>query len=467
MRSKLRGVLIIVGVAFFLLNGGYTDCQAGTKGGSDENILTFGANVRFRYEFLDNFNLKYYGDQPAKGEASDGLLLGRFRLGMDYRPTENIHVAVWGQHAQVWDLGFKESDFYNSSFGQKHNSYEDSWELYNTYLEVKQILDQPLAMKVGRQINAYGNKRIFGPGQWGNSGKWIWDAVKFSYKFGGGFVDAFYGKTMLHDPDQFSLNHAHGFESYGFYSHFKLPQSLLGIAVEPFFMTKENDRNNYRGEDGQWGEFDSYYLGCRIFRMNLNGLDADFTFVKQEGDFANDDIDAYGYHILLAYNFEEFDFKPRLGIEYSYASGDSDPNDGKKETFDGAFGARDKMYGRMNLFHWKNLKDAQINLEIKPKKGVYLKAEYHQFWLAEKEDAWYLNPREYRDRTGNSGGKVGKEFDIVGRLKLPQGNEIQFGYGHFWPDEFAENRASDKEADWVFLQWTYNFSYGFLKRRRL
>ncbi|MBW2100403.1 MAG: alginate export family protein, partial [Deltaproteobacteria bacterium] len=408
------------------------------------------------------FNLKYYGDQPAKGEGTDGFLLGRLRLGMDYRPTENIHVAVWGQHADVWDLGFKESDFYNSTCDQEHNPYKDHRELYNTYLEVRQILDQPLSMKAGRQIISYGNKRIFGPGQWGNSGKWIWDAVKLSYKFGDGFVDAYYGRTMLHDPEQFSLNHAHGFESYGLYSRFKLPQGLLGIAAEPFFFTRENDRDRYKCEDGQWGNFDSYYLGCRIFKMNLNGFDSDLTFVKQEGDFANDDIDAYGYHFLLAYNFGQLDFKPRIGFEYSYASGDSDPNDGEKETFDGAFGARDKMYGRMNLFHWKNLKDAQVNLEIKPKKGLYLKAEYHQFWLAEKEDAWYLNSREYRDKTGNSGDKVGKEFDLVGRLKLPWGNEIQLGYGHFWPDEFAENLASDKEADWVFLQWTYDFSYGVI-----
>lgn len=451
MRFKFKGVLLVICIAMFL----YTDCQAGTKGTSPENVLTFSANVRVRYEFLDNFNLKYYGDQPAKGEGTDGFLLGRFRLGMDYRPTENIHVAVWGQHAEVWDLGFKESDFYNSTFDQEHNPYKDDWELYETYLEVKQILDQPLSMKAGRQIISYGDKRVFGPGQWGNSGKWIWDAVKLSYTFDAGFVDAFYGKTMLHDPDQFSLNHGHGFASYGFYSHFKLPESLVDIAVEPFFMTKKNNRYTYNGEDGQCGDFDSYYLGGRIFRMDLNGWDADFTFVKQEGDLADDDIDAYGYHALIGYNFKDIAFKPRISLEYSYASGDSDPKDGKKETFDGAFGARDKMYGRMNLFNWSNLKDAQINLEVKPKKGFYLKAEFHQFWLAEKEDAWYLN-KNYRDPDGNSGDKIGKEFDIVARWDLPKGNQIQLGYGHFWPDEFAEKQASDKEADWVFLQWTYD-----------
>ncbi|HDG98774.1 MAG TPA: hypothetical protein ENG73_11515 [Desulfobacterales bacterium] len=52
--------------------------------------------------------------------------------------------------------------------------------------------------------------------------------------------------------------------------------------------------------------------------------------------------------------------------------------------FDTAFGARDNMYGRMNLFQWKNIRDAQVNLEATPRKDIPIKAEYHKFWLAEK-----------------------------------------------------------------------------------
>jgi len=423
--------------------------------------LSFGANTRFRYEYQDNFNAKYYGDRPKKGEVNDGFLLGRFRLGFDYHPTKNIHLALWMQHSEVWDLALKEEDFYKNTFKREHNPYEDSCELYNTYVAIDKIFSQPLSVKVGRQVIAYGDMRVFGPGQWGNTGRWIWDAAKVSYKFKAGFLDAFYGKTMLHDPNVFSLDHGHGFGSFAVYSHFKLPDRLSGVAFEPFFMTKDNERDVYKGEDNRIGELNSYYAGVRIYRKDFRGFDGDITFIRQEGDYNHDDIDAYGYHFLLAYNFKQVFLKPRLSVEYSYASGDSDSKDGKHDTFDGAFGARDKMYGRMNLFHWMNLKDAQVNLEIRPKKWFDLKVEYHQFRLAEKEDAWYLNSKEYRDKTGRSGDKVGKEFDIVGKLKIPKGIEIQFGYGHFWPDEFAKKKASDKEANWVFLQFVYKFSYAF------
>jgi hypothetical protein len=458
MRSELRGLFLFIGVTILLLHEGYGTGQAEEKkiGQSGDN-LTFGANVRFRYEYQDNFNAKYYGDQPKRGESNDGFLLGRLRFGLDYCPNQIIHLALWMQDSEIWDSAFEKSDFYNSQFDREHNPHEDAWELYNTYLEIKKAL--PFRIKVGRQIIAYGNKRIFGRGQWQNTGPWIWDAAKLAYQFEDGFVDAFYGRTMVHDPDVFSLNHNHGFESLGFYGHFELPKKLLGIAFEPFAMTKYNKHDRYNSEDGQSGDLDSYYLGARIFKKSYKGFDGDFTFVKEDGGYSHDDINAYGYHSSVAYNFEQIGSKPRLSVEYSYASGDSDPNDGERETFDGALGARQKMYGRMNLFHWRNLKDAQINLEVNPQKWLYLKAEYHQFWLAESKDAWYLNPKEYRDKTGGSGDRVGREFDLVGRLKLLKGNEIQLGFAHFWPDEFAKKQASDKQASRVFVQWMFGLSY--------
>lgn len=420
MKSKMSKLFLVILLAVFLLHESDGICLAKDKqedqGG---NKLSFWANIRLRYEYQDNFNAKFYGDNPKKGESNDGFFLGKFRFGLYYDPNEIIRVAMGVQHSEAWDVGFKESDFYNNKFGRRHNPYEDDWEPFDTYLEIRKVL--PFSIKVGRQVITYGNKRIFGPGQWGNTGKWLWDAAKVAYKFEYGFVDAYYGQTIVHDPSHLSWKHNHGFESFGFYGHFEQPKYLFGIAFEPFSMTKKNNHDRYTGEDGQPGNFDAYYLGGRIYKKDYKGLDFDFTFIKQDGDRANDDIDAYGYHLSVAYNFKEMGFKPRVSAEYSNASGDSNPNDGTLETFDGAFGARDKMFGRINLFHWMNLKDVQINLEVKPKKWLYLKAGYHHFWLAQRKDAWYLNPKEYRDATGNSGNKVGRELDLVGKLSLPKG----------------------------------------------
>jgi hypothetical protein len=196
----------------------------------------------------------------------------------------------------------------------------------------------------------------------------------------------------------------------------------------------------------------------RAFVKHDQGFGYDLTLISQQGKFSHDDIKAYAYHLLAGYTFTTVSINPGFSLEYSFASGDSNPTDGKKETFDGAFGARDMFYGRMNLFHWQNLKDAQINFEVRPEKRLFLKTEYHQYRLAERQDAWYLNAQVYRDKSGRSGDEVGQELDIVTTFDLSKQHQIQTGFGHFWPDEFAEAVASDRQSNWFFCQWSYKFS---------
>jgi len=116
----------------------------------------------------------------------------------------------------------------------------------------------------------------------------------------------------------------------------------------------------------------------------------------------------------------------------------------------------------MNLFHWKNLEDAQINLEIKPCQWLSLTLGFHKFRLAEKKDGWYLNAKAYRDKTGASGDDVGRELDLVAVIDLPGNSQIQAGFGHFRPDEFVKAQASEKPGNWLFLQYSNKFSIRYI-----
>lgn len=418
--------------------------------------LILSAQLRARYEFQNSFNQKFYGDNPGAGEANDGFLFGRLRAGLDWYPTNNVHVALWGQHADAWDYALSDDDFYNKTFERIHHPQKDRWELSTTYIEIKDLLNTGLGIKAGRQKIAYADTRVFGPGDWGNSGKWLWDAAKLSWVFNRGFVDVFYGQTMLHEIDRFSLSHRHGYESLGVYGHFELMQKPLKLVFEPMLFSKKDDHPNYTGEvDKTLDNLDSWYVGA-YFKASLKRWNLEGTFLKEEGDYAKDDIDAFGYHVMLAYTFHAA-WKPRLGVAYSYASGDSDPSDGENETFHEAFGAKAKMYGRMNLFSWSNLRDYEASLTMKPRKWLSVKGEVHQFKLADRHDAWSLNKKLYRDKTGGSGTAVGKEIDIVATCKYFKSHTLMAGVGHFWPDEFAEKVASHKQATWAFLQWEYKF----------
>ena len=165
--------------------------------------LLFGTDIRLRYEFQDNFNQKYYGDHPKKGSADGGFLLGRLRAGLDYTPSDKIHMAVWMQDSRVWGMALSDSAFYNDKIGCEQNCNKDPWELSDTYIEIKRPFDVPVHFKAGRQRIVYGDRRVFGPGQWGNTGRWIWDAVSISCRFEKGFVDAYYGRTIIRERLRF------------------------------------------------------------------------------------------------------------------------------------------------------------------------------------------------------------------------------------------------------------------------
>ena len=425
-----------------------------------KNKLIFGSEMRLRYEFQNNFNQKFYGDGPGQGSSNDGFLLGRFRAGLDWYPTDKIHIAVWGQDSEAWDMDMPNSSFYKKNFLCDHNPNKDRWELYTTYIELKDLFDKSLNLKAGRQLIFYGNNRVFGPGQWGNTGRWIWDAIKISWRFDRGFIDMFYGQTMLHEVNRFSIKHRHGFASIGAYTHVDLMRKPFFVAIEPMIFSKYDKHHNYTGEKTGEGDLDSWYAGARLYGSNISGFDFDCTFLQEQGDFSNDDLRAYGYHLMVGYKLKTA-WRPKLSLEYTYASGDSNPNDNDHETFQGAFGARDKMYGRMNLFHWRNLRDIEAGLSIKPLKGLNVKVSFHKFLLAERKDGWYLNSKTYRDKTGRSGNEVGRELDIVAKYKLSKSNVFMAGFGHFWPDEFAKKTASNKQANWIFLQWEYKFKHTF------
>jgi len=413
-------------------------------------------DIRYRYEYQHNFNIKFYGENPTKGEGNDGFLLQRVRTGGRWSVAPNIHIAVGVQDARVFGSDFDSDLFYSKNLDHKHNAYEDQLELYETYLEISDETAEHWAFKAGRQTLVYGNSRIFGPGSWGNSGRYQWDALKLSLKHKEHFIDFIWGGTVIHEPEQFSLRHRHKEYGAGFYSHLQVSEYM---ELEPFYLLKYDRHERYTAISST----DKDDLMCHSGGFRAAGevapLFFDLTLVYQWGDYGKQRLEAWGAHLLLGTKFADFMWKPSLSIEYSFASGDSDPDDGRMGTFQGVFGARDKMYGRMNLMDWSNLHDIQLNLDFKPLKRVQVYVGAHRFWLAEKKDGWSLNSNAYRDVSGNSGSHLGDEVDLVLQWNpditaLSHGLRIAImaGYSYFWPGDFVKNVADDSEADWVFTQ---------------
>lgn len=410
--------------------------------------LDINVNIRTRYEFTDNFNVRSYGT-----EQQDHLLLLRSRLGLDYNMGKSAHV-----YAEMQDARYGSEELPRSAFQGGSNPFYDEVELRQAFLEWQRIADSPLGFKAGRQTITYGDRRIFGPGEWGNVGRYWWDAARLYWHTKPVKVDLLYGRQIVSEPTSFNDTHF-PFTMSGLYAQFRpLTNGSLTIKPDAFYVGRYDTHGNLKGESGTGDEI-RHTLGLRADGLFGRGWDYYGTFAGQFGEYGKDDIAAFGAVAGLGYTWSTH-WKPRLGAEFAYASGDDDPTDGTRGTFDSVYGAADAYYyGWMNVVNWMNLENYQVSFAVHPAKDLKVWVEYNYFRLASSRDAWYYgNGRPVRrDPTGQAGRDLGHEINLLGQWKLHPTLGLLAGYGLFLPGEFVrETPGSDDPAHWVFAQLTFN-----------
>jgi len=421
--------------------------------------LDIGGSVRFRYEYQNDFNQQRYAD-PAPGRAKDGFLLQRTRLDFNLRFAEQARFYVELQDARVYGSDFRTDDFDS----RLHSCpYRNPLDLRQAYLEWLHIGDSPFGIKIGRQAIFYADNRIWGPGEWGNAGRYTWDAVKLIADTPLAEVHGIFANRIRLDPHSFD-EHDSSLDAYGVYAMVK----KLPFRLDLFCLHKRTRPDQLYNAKGDRLDLDTHTVGFYVdgklgkpwdYGGTLAHTFGDRKLVKATGKVASDDeVRAWGANARLGCTFDH-PWQPRIGVEYSYASGDGNPNDGRYGTFDGAFGAIDMYYGRMNFLPWMNLHDYQLSLSVKPIKKAKLSLDYHIFRLDKAKDAWYWrNDRPARqDTTGKAGRDLGQELDLILNYKHSKHWEFMAGYCHFFPGTFIKRTGPSPDADWFFFQTAYSF----------
>src|SRR5258706_5725452 len=152
------------------------------------------------------------------------------------------------------------------------------------------------------------------------------------------------------------------------------------------------------------------------------------------------------------------DWKPRIGVEYDFASGDRNPTDGKRGTFDPLFPFGHYYQGFADVFAFKNGKDLAMFLKVQPTDTLQVSLDFHHFWLAADKDAWYnfAGTALRRDVTGISNTQVGYETDLHVRLSMGKFVKFWGGWSHFFAGPYVRQTATpagtDTDMNWFFLQ---------------
>ena len=434
----LQKKLIIINIFLFLW------IILGINFGILKNV-SFGANLningnyRLRYEFYDNYNIL---NQKYKSQQS--FLLSRLRVNFNLSFSKNFSF-----HFQLQDSEIIDSPVSDKHYKNKNNPYHDPFDINEFYLKYK--VNKNLEIKLGRQHLLFGNKRIFGPGEWGNTGRYRWDALRIIYNNKITKTNFIIGRYIHHNPHIWPNKTYNGVTAIALYNKFK------NTPFEFFWIYKADTSGKVKGEK-KIGNSYTHFIGMRLTGKN-NLWNYDIILVKELGTYAGDRISAYGLVFILGYTFLDLPLKPQLVAQYVVGSGDKNPEDGKHETFDAIFSGADTiLYGWMNLCFWRNLREHRVDLILHPSKKQSLRIEYHYFTLDKDKDVWYSPGGIWRrDKTGNAGTELGHEIDFIWKKNFNKRINAFIGYSIFIPGKFIKKTGKASNLNYGFLQILFKF----------
>lgn len=431
----------------------------------DDGKLCFDVQDRLRLEVRDNNFDFFNGHNDA---ADDTFLLQRFRLGAMWKPTTWLRFYVQGQDSREVDSKRPNIPGLMGAEG------DDNFDLRQAYFEVGSD-EFPLTLKAGRQELVYGNERLIGNFDWNNFAR-SFDAVKLSWKAPTWQLDAFASSVVVINRDDFDksdLFNGNENDRQQIFSglYFSDPNMPFGtLELYALWLSEANGTvsnqqatvatvrpkgNALLAQHSSFGTYGGHLWGDPA---KLHGWEFDVEGAYQNGEVEDLALNAFAVHAGFGYNFA-CPCKPRLWVEYNFATGDHDPNDKESETFQNLFPTNHKFYGYMDLFSWQNMHNPEISLKLSPLKKVTAELDYHAFWLADTNDAWYRanGLTTVRPISPHAGNFVGTELDFVLTWNVCKNLSLQAGYCHFFAGDYLKDTGPSDGANFGFTMATLNF----------
>ena len=483
--TKKSGALF---ASVFLIGSSFTtfagDGKAVFEKKPDSNPLSFldGKVVfdfqeRLRWEIRDD-NFDFNDDVSSL--TDDNWFLQRARLGLMAKPSPWFKIYAQAQDSR--EINSDRPDFP----GLLGAEGDDSFDLRQGYIEIGNPKEFPLTLKAGRQILSYGDERVIGAFDWNNIGR-TFDAVKFRWEEKTWWLDAFVSSVVV--PERGSYNQSDLFngnetEREQVFSGLYFNTVALGPQSIDLYALYLHENLKLAA-----GDTDFATLGVRIkskqgafapeayapdgksmadgksapppMKMKPVGLDYEFEGAFQTGEVRGLDLTAWAVHGGVGYTFD-VPWLPRVGVGYCYGSGDGDPLDGDIETFQNLFPTNHKFYGQMDAFSWQNIHDLELTTRFQPIKAVTLRADYHAFFLANTDDAWYrangiATVRPLTPAARNADNYAGSEVDVLVTWSVNKYLTVDAGYSHFFAGSYLGDTGAQDDADFAYVQATVTF----------
>ncbi|MDB6033255.1 MAG: hypothetical protein JWM16_3593 [Verrucomicrobiales bacterium] len=435
-----------------------------------------GAQVRLRYEIRDNFGIAGAGASSVDFSQQPGARVDNSYFLHRIRP----HVGYTADWFSVFVEGRA-----SGSTGDKRNPNAESdgpLDLHQAFVTIGNPKEFPLSLKVGRQELSYGDERIIGPSEWSNVPR-VFDTAKLRYENPMFAADLFSGRVVIPFDNHFNMPN-----DYDWFSGLYMSTKVVPKQVTEFYLLSRNTSAKspnvlistptptiWKGASAR----DIYTAGLRA-KSNPGAFgNWDYTaeFMGQYGHYNDPAISrnlehqAYAFYVNGGYTWSQTFGTPRVGLEYDFASGDSNPHDNKHETFEQLFPTGHKYYGLMNFFSLENIHDLRLMTSLKPYARVTLQAEAHAFWLADTHDNSYTVNGARRGGVNPTPGTgyginpsynsyVGSETDFIATYAVAPYASLQAGFGHFFHGDYIRqslSKVGSADANWAYVMTTFSF----------
>ena len=381
------------------------------------NEFTLSAQLRPRFEYR---NGAYKPIQ--EGEAPTILTNNRVRLNFDYKHTDRLHLYISLQNVNVWGQAPQIQSFDRTGGMSVFEAYAE-FPLVNT-----------LSAKVGRQVIALDDDRIFGSLDWHPAGR-SHDAVNLNWTpsekwtLRGFFAYNQSGSTTtptlnVNTPSGQNFTPGWGQD----YQHLQALHAHYSIS-EAHQLSLLFANLGYRTDDSadqNMQTFGAHYTG------KSNQLSYGASAYMQTGKNAGGtEKSAYMFAVNAGYKFSPI-FGLTAGVDYLSGNA-SDDTSGKDKKFNPFSGTNHKFYGFMDYYYVgapgsnaapsAGLLNPYLTANVRTGEKSNLSATYHFFAPAAK----FETDKKY--------SSLGSEIDLVYNLKVQPFIGLQVGYSTY----FANN----------------------------
>jgi hypothetical protein len=411
--------------------------------------ITVGGSIIIQGDFQDP-ELNSFNDDDGR----DAFYQQRTRINVDAKLSGGVSAFVELQAYDFWgnDLGEAELTVdppLNPAIPNfVHVGVDDqAVSIYQAYINIAGIADQPLDVRLGRQELVYGEEWLVGNNDAGRVFPGLsFDSIKATYSNDMCSVDLWTAKL-----EEGAINTSR--DDIDFYGAYATSSAVEGLTIDAYLLLIRDPSAS--------GDTDNLYtVGGRVAGAAQDVFDYSAEVAFQFGDTntpaGEGDYEGIGIDLMAGVNLPDLAGAPRIELAYTYLSGDDDPTDKDNENFQRLFS--DVHYGEANLggdldARATNLHILRLGASGTPVEKVTISGDIYYFMLADDDGLVFGAPQ------GDDDDEVGIELDLAVDYAYTEDLNLRVGWAHFFVDDAIENATGgdDDDVDYLYVKASLDF----------